>query len=333
VAKLTRTVDQVVFWTTLLAALTLSRPLAGGFRASGPTLEGHQASVLREYIRPASQAAGHGTAEHATYPAAQARNDGWQTYENPIMGFRFEYPRSWMITSSPSGSERDVTVVSCLPDTKGCNRVSFGLQIGGVDFGVMQDSAYTKATVGGLSSAKRVQTVNHQVSTEIYVEREAEWYWMEMWASESDKAQADRILDHILSTFIFITPRPPEPPAEYRLFRGAAGWKLTYQRTFNGRLVCSDGRTGKTTTNYLFTMGTGENLENVSGDVDTIYGAIKSTLQANDWQMCKPIGPDEFEQTSQTSEMFIKNGRLIGVFRYYSMAVGKSLDIWIQYDR
>jgi hypothetical protein len=128
-------------------------------------------------------------------------------------------------------------------------------------------------------------------------------------------------------------PQPISAPPEYNLLKDIDKWILNYQDTdINytdiNSLICLDGRKGNVGLNYVFTM-VSKGYGDPPGDIDTPYKKVVSILQNNGWQKCKT---SELDGGKLTSEVFIKNNRLIGVFRSYSMGVGNYLTVKIQYE-
>lgn len=256
----------------------------------------------------------------------------WQVYENKILGYKFEYPTAWAVYDNVFSSEGQVTVASCSPSTSACDRVEFGLQV--IPYynpiAVLPSGwSKTKVDVGGFSADKIIKSEG--ILTDIYFQKESDWYVITFYMSDKNKQKTEPIFDHILASFIFTTPQPLSVPFEYELLKGTENWTLTYQ---NRNVVsCSDGRKGNTTNTYAFAMSTQGDTNNrtSAGDINTPYAEVIFTLKNNGWQQCKTIGPTQLQETQGTSEVFIKNDRLVGVYRQYSMGVGNSLNVIIQY--
>ena len=189
----------------------------------------------------------------------------------------------------------------------------------------------SKVNVGGISADKVIKPTDTAVLTDIDFMRNSDWYHLEFYTSNANKQQTETILGHILETFTFTVSRGQQAPTEYDLLKNIDTWTLTYQDKNTSALVCSNGKKGNTSTGYVFTMnskGYGEG----PGDVDTPYQKVITALNNNGWQQCKAIGATELQDTQGTSEVFTKNNKLIGVSRHYSMGVGNSLSVQIQYD-
>jgi hypothetical protein len=273
-------------------------------------------------------------------PTPTPTKTGWQTItwkdpDNPILGFRFDDPASWIEEPNPYGSERQVEVASCLSNTPGCDRISFNVQVVTRECYIPDPlpSNWTKTqiTVGGISASKIVKPTDTAVLTDIDFMRNSDCYHLESYTSNTNKQQAEPIFNHILETFTFTVSRGQQAPAEYDLLKDIDKWTLTYQDKNMSSLVCSNGKKGNTSAGYVFTI-TSKGYGEGPGDIDTPYQKVITTLNNNGWQQCKSIGATELQDTQGTSEVFIKNNKLIGVFRHYSMGVGNSLWVQIQYD-
>lgn len=267
----------------------------------------------------------------------------WHDPANTILGFSFDAPSSWVETPN---SERQITVMDCpQPYSKDCNQVPAD-KIISIDVQVISrtyspdtnplPTGWTKTTVniGGIVADKVIKPGNITL-TDIDFNRDGNWYHIELASGGSSEQQKENepIFDHMLSTFAFTSAQPPQAPAEYSLFKNIDTWALTYQSNNTSALVCTDGRKGSTAKNYVFQMSTQGDTNNGTspGDIDTPYGKVITALKNNGWQQCKTVGETELQDTQGTSEVFIKSNKLIGVFKHYSMGVGNSLWIDIQY--
>jgi len=277
------------------------------------------------------------TQETSAPTPSKSAKTGWQTIiwkdpDNPILGFRFDDPASWVEDSNPYGSERQITVGSC--PINSCDRMSFDVQVISREYtpdaNLPAGWTKSKVNIGGISADKVIKPTDTAVLTDIDFMRNNDWYHLEFYTSKANEKEAESILNHILETFTFTVSRGQQAPAEYDLLKNIDTWTLTYQDKNTSALVCSNGKKGNSSASYVFTMtskGYGEGPDNI----DTPYQKVITTLKNNGWQQCKDIGKTELQDTQGTSEVFIKNNKLIGVFRHYSMGTGNFLWVSIQY--
>jgi len=276
--------------------------------------------------------------------AANWQTVTWHDPDNTVEGYKFDVPNSWTELNEPYGSERHLEVNdnNC-PQSAGLDCVPNGIDIQVLARSYSPGNAplppgYSTSTIeiGGILADKIVEPLGTTTITQISFGKDNNTYDIQLFNSgtDSQKQANQSIFSHILSSFAFIAAQPPQAPVEYSLFKDLETWSLTYQVKVDPPLACSNGSTGNTSTPYSFQMSTQGDTKNqtTAGDIDTPYAKVISILQANGWQECKPIGATEEESTQGTSQVFIKNGKLIGIFRHYSNGIGNSLWLDIQYD-
>jgi len=269
--------------------------------------------------------------------------EAWHDPINPILGFRFYMPDSWVETAQTN--ERRTEVSSCPPNTTSCDYVYLNVIVGSatqpdayfrnlISGQVAKEGGYktTEATVSGISA---IELVDKKYGDDriIYVQKDNEWFVFELYPGTNDKTQAYDTLEKIVSTFEFTSAHAQVAPIEYQLLKDIDKWQVSYQdRHYNSLMVCADGRKGSISKPYTFSMfsnGYGE----PPGDIDTPYGKVITTLQNNGWAECGKPKNQQDPSNKGYDQMFIKDGKLIGVSTHYSMGTGNSLGVYIQYDK
>lgn len=290
-----------------------------------------------------------GTTPQKTPVKTQPAKSGWQAIswhdpENPILGFNFDVPDSWVEISKPS--ERNIEIIDCPSEYKNnCTNIPAPL-VKSIMVGV-SDQAYvpnndplpvgwTKTTVkiGGITADKIIKP-GEITLTDIDFNRNSNSFHIILANGGSPEQQKknEEIFDHLISTFVFTTAKAPQAPEGYNMFKDIEKWALTYQSSNTSALVCADGRKGSTTKNYVFQMSTQGDTSNQTtpGDIDTPYAKVITTLQNNSWVECGTPKNQQDPSNKGYDQVFIKNNKLIGVFTHYSMGTGNSLSIYIQY--
>lgn len=269
----------------------------------------------------------------------------WHDPANTVLGYKFDIPDSWReLENSDYGSERQIEVTSCFKTVPDCVGSSFSVQVlssfnppDANNNSLPPNWTKTYINIDGVS-ATRIDMPANGISTlygiEIYFKKDNSWYLLQAYYPKAAKAESEIIFEHLFSTFAFMVPEPPTAPAEYGLLKDVEKWVSTYQIKDPSGLVCSDGNKGNINIPYAFQMATSGDTVNFTqpGDIDSPYAKVIATLKNNGWQQCKTIGETELQDTKSTSEVFIKNGKLIGVYKYYSMGAGNSLSVLIQYN-
>lgn len=203
-------------------------------------------------------------------------------------------------------------------------------------------SGYTTSvtTVGGVTATMLSRPENPTTSNEriIYLEKDNEWFLFFLRPDQKNIRESYALLDKIIATFAFTAKEGNNPPAEYSLLKDISDWELSYQVKNNDynalNLVCADGRKGNTSKDYLFSMGTHGDTQGRTnpGDIDIPFAKVVSTLKNNGWTDCG-IPTEKQDPTNGNKYVFIKNNKLIGINKYYSMGTGNGLGVLIQYDK
>mgnify|MGYP001619515892 CR=1 FL=1 len=269
--------------------------------------------------------------------------EAWHDPLNPILGFRFYMPDTWV--EATQTNERRTEVSSCPPNTAGCDYVYLNVIVGSAS----QTEAYFRNLVSGqvakeggyatveavVSGIPAVELKDRKFGDDriIYVQKDNEWFVFELNPGINNKIQAYETLEKIVSTFEFISAKAQIPPSEYQLLKDIDKWQVSYQdRHYNSLMVCADERKGSLSKPYTFSMfsnGYGES----PGDIDTPYGKVITTLQNNGWVECGKPKNQQDPSNKGYDQIFIKNDKLIGVSTHYSMGTGNSLSAYIQYDK
>jgi len=269
--------------------------------------------------------------------------EAWHDPLNPILGFRFYMPDTWVET--PQANERRTEVSSCPPNTAGCDYAYLNVMVGSVS----QPAAYFRnltsgqvAKEGGYATVEAIVSGMPAVELKdkkygddriIYIQKDNEWFVFELNPGTNNKTQAYETLEKIVSTFEFTTAQAQTAPTRYQLFKDIDTWQINYQdRYYNSSMVCADGRKGSRSKPYTFSMFS-NGYGDPPGDIDTPYGKVITTLQDNGWVECGKPKDQQDPSNKGYNQVFIKDGELIGVSTHYSMGTGNSLSVYIQYDK
>jgi len=168
----------------------------------------------------------------------------------------------------------------------------------------------------------------------IYFEKDGEWFVLKLQPGLDSIQEHYDVLSKIVSTFAFTAKEGIKVPTEYELLKDIDRWQVTYQLksdTYSSQyLQCADGRKGTSAQDYLFGLNS-DGFGEPPGDIDTPYRKVVQVLEDNGWTECG-IPQSQQDPTNGTKYVFIKNNKLIGISKHYSMGVGNSLTILIQYS-
>ncbi len=268
----------------------------------------------------------------------------WHDPANTILGYKFDIPSTW--TEIATSSERRIEVSSCPIDTHNCDRplsliittASANQTTGYINNltggYVASEGGYSQSTttVAGLPATllSHPKFGNDKI---IYLLKDNEWFVISF--SSDEEADSLQLFNQIISTFAFTKAQANQAPAEYSLLKNIDKWALTYQLKSTAysdvSMACTDGRKGNTSIGYMFNMSS-DGFGEPPGDIDTPFNQVVQVLTENGWTDCG-IPVKQQDPSNGTNRIFIKNNKLIGIFKHYSMGVGNSLRVAIQYDK
>lgn len=266
---------------------------------------------------------------------------GWKIYANSTYGFEVRYPGSYSEfhkTGDSSVSFRSTEGCRSLVMGGGewpadCQDYSISIQKNNIS---VAGITRTFIDVAGMKAESTRESSggmwDNMAQIVVQFQKGQNWY-VQTFTYNKGKAQvAESVMNQILATFKFTTAAV-QASVEYSLFKDVDNWVLDYQdkshQVSSGQysMVCSDGKKGNTTSSYVFSMNSSGYGER-PGDIDTPYKKVLGILQNNGWQQCRNLDQTDMQSPS---EIFIKNNKLIGIFRHSSMGTGNSLQVSIQY--